>query len=91
MSPRGVRGLWLTLLLLAPAMLQAQPRIAIIIDDLGYSRDAGVRVLQLPGPVACAFIPDAPYSVEQAEVAHELSTCPCNRMQAPARTPIRSR
>ncbi len=73
MSPRGVRGLWLTLLLLAPAMLQAQPRIAIIIDDLGYSRDAGVRVLQLPGPVACAFIPDAPYSVEQAEVAHELS------------------
>ena len=72
MRRRGIRGLCLVALAFAPVLAHAQARIAIIIDDLGYNRASGVRVLQLPGPVACSFIPDAPFSAEQAEVAFEL-------------------
>ncbi|MEL7448038.1 MAG: divergent polysaccharide deacetylase family protein [Pseudomonadota bacterium] len=38
----------------------AQPVIAIIIDDLGNRPQADRRVLALPGPVACAILPDTP-------------------------------
>lgn len=38
----------------------AKPRIAIIIDDLGYRLDAGERAIALPGPVACAILPGTP-------------------------------
>lgn len=46
------------------------PRIAIIIDDLGYQRTAGRRVVALPGPVACAVLPLTPRASELAEAAH---------------------
>ena len=36
------------------------PRIAIIIDDLGYQLDAGHRAIALPGPVVCAILPGTP-------------------------------
>jgi len=39
---------------------QNQPRIAIIIDDLGYALSLGRRVTELPGPVACAVLPATP-------------------------------
>jgi polysaccharide deacetylase 2 family uncharacterized protein YibQ len=44
--------------------------IALIIDDLGnqYSRDS--EALTLPGPVACAFLPYAPFTKVLAELAH---------------------
>ena len=58
------------LLALTAATAQARPQIAIIIDDLGYGQVSGQRVLDLPGPVACAFIPDAPHSPRQARQAH---------------------
>lgn len=47
-----------------------RPVIAIIIDDLGNQRGVGRRVIQLPGPVACAFMPHTPYAAELAERAH---------------------
>ena len=46
------------------------PEIAIIIDDLGSRLDAGRRVVALPGPVACAFLPQAPHTPQLAELAH---------------------
>ena len=48
----------------------AGPRIAIIIDDLGYERVAGERAIALPGPVACAILPDAPRAEWLARAAN---------------------
>lgn len=45
------------------------PRIAIIIDDLGYQREAGHRSINLPGPVACAILPSTPRATSLAEAA----------------------
>lgn len=49
---------------------QSQPRVAIIIDDLGQRLGYGLRAVQLPGPVTCAFLPRAPYSKRLAELAY---------------------
>jgi polysaccharide deacetylase 2 family uncharacterized protein YibQ len=43
----------------APAEL---PRIAIIIDDLGYRSAEGFRAARLPGPVAVAILPHTTYA-----------------------------
>lgn len=47
------------------------PRIAIIIDDLGYQQAAGERAIALPGPVACAILPGSPRARSLAKVARE--------------------
>lgn len=47
-----------------------RPRIAIIIDDLGYGLDAGRRAIELPGPVAYAILPATPQGRLLAETAH---------------------
>ncbi|MCI0749082.1 MAG: divergent polysaccharide deacetylase family protein [Nevskiales bacterium] len=44
--------------------------MAIILDDLGEQQIAGVRAVNLPGAVACAFLPHAPHSQTQAERAY---------------------
>ena len=46
-----------------------RPRIALIIDDLGYALAAGRRAVSLPGPVACAVLPGTPRGRELAELA----------------------
>jgi len=46
------------------------PRIAIIIDDLGYERLAGERAIKLPGPIAYAILPETPRATYLAEAAH---------------------
>jgi len=46
------------------------PRVAIIIDDLGYELLAGKRALALPGPVACAILPLTPHAKRLAADAH---------------------
>ena len=49
----------------------AEPaRIAIIIDDLGYELAAGMRAINLPGPVACAVLPSTPRGRILAEQAN---------------------
>ena len=44
--------------------------IAIILDDLGDGGPAGLRAVGLPGPVACAFLPDGPHTRAQADLAY---------------------
>lgn len=46
------------------------PRIAIIIDDLGYQKAAGERAIRLPGPIAYAILPDTPRATYLAETAY---------------------
>lgn len=46
------------------------PRLAVIIDDLGYALVAGERAINLPGPVAYAILPGTPRATHLAEKAH---------------------
>ncbi|MCH7897969.1 MAG: divergent polysaccharide deacetylase family protein [Proteobacteria bacterium] len=54
----------------APLAAGQIPRIAIIIDDLGYELLAGERTIALPGPVACAILPGTPRARYLANVAN---------------------
>jgi polysaccharide deacetylase 2 family uncharacterized protein YibQ len=47
------------------------PRLAVIIDDLGYALVAGERAINLPGPVAYAILPGTPRAAYLAEMAHK--------------------
>ncbi len=47
------------------------PRIAIIIDDLGYQLEAGRRAIMLPGPVSFAILPGTPHSKRLAQFAND--------------------
>ena len=49
---------------------QEEPHISIIIDDLGYQLDLGVRAINLPGPVSFAILPATPNSVPLARAAY---------------------
>lgn len=61
-----------TMLLVAPlAAMAGQPRVAIIIDDLGYQLASGRRAIALPGPIAFAVLPGAPRAAALARWAHE--------------------
>ncbi len=66
---------WVAALLICIAPLtdagMNAPRVAIIIDDLGYQLAAGRRALALPGAVALAFLPGTPQGKRLARLAHE--------------------
>jgi len=47
-----------------------RPSISIIIDDLGYQLAAGTRAIELPGPIAYAFLPHTPHAITLAKLAH---------------------
>ncbi|ANO52850.1 divergent polysaccharide deacetylase family protein [Woeseia oceani] len=77
---RRLKAISLSLLLLSlplaagankalPGTADARPRVAVIIDDLGYEFAAGRRVVRLPGPVACAVLPATPRGKQLAELA----------------------
>ena len=64
------RAAWL--LIVAPvAMADNAPRIAIIIDDLGYQIEAGLRAIELPGAVSYAVLPATPNGRVLALLAHQ--------------------
>ena len=52
------------------AVAVENPRIAIIIDDLGYTLSLGRRVTQLPGAVSCDVLPTTPRGKQLAEEAN---------------------
>ena len=71
-------GLWrkvavaaIFLLTATPAHAEPVPRVAIIIDDLGYHVAAGRRAIALPGPVVCAILPGTPGAALLATNAKE--------------------
>lgn len=47
-----------------------RPWVAIIIDDIGYSKARGMRAAKLPADITLAVIPHAPNSVKLAEQGH---------------------
>ena len=59
------------LLLLSGASFADAPRIAIIIDDLGYHLVNGKRAIRLPGPITFSFLPGSPRAQQLADHAHE--------------------
>lgn len=61
---------WLVLLSPLKAA-ETIPRIAIIIDDLGYQYEHGVRAINLPGPVSFAVLPATPNGRVLALTAHQ--------------------
>ena len=67
-----LRSLLLAAMLsLAPhASAEGIPRIAIIIDDLGYQFAAGQRAIDLPGPISFAILPATPSGQSLARAAH---------------------
>lgn len=58
------------LLLITCGTSAAAPSIAIIIDDLGYEKSAGLRALDLHGPVSYAVLPSTPQGKMLAQKAH---------------------
>ncbi|MDJ0709447.1 MAG: divergent polysaccharide deacetylase family protein [Woeseiaceae bacterium] len=59
----------LVFLFSATALAEA-PRVAIIIDDLGYHLANGKRAINLPGPVAMSVLPGTPRGRTLAQQAH---------------------
>lgn len=69
--PARISG-WALLALLClplPALAQPTPRIAIIIDDIGYHRERGLRAINLPAAITCAVIPRSPHGPRLAREA----------------------
>lgn len=60
----------ITMSLMAQSAAYVPPRIAIIIDDLGYELAAGRRAIDLPGPLAFAVLPGTPKGELLATIAH---------------------
>jgi len=50
---------------------QAQHKLALIIDDVGYDLKAMRRLLALPYTLTVAILPDSPYAAEAARLAHQ--------------------
>ena len=65
------RATAILLLLATQSFAQSAPRIAIIIDDLGYQLTSGHRAVALPGPVVCAILPGTPGAAQLAKAAWE--------------------
>lgn len=49
------------------------PVIGIILDDMGSRIKRGTRAIQLPGPVAYAFLPHNTYTIKLAKLAHSYN------------------
>jgi polysaccharide deacetylase 2 family uncharacterized protein YibQ len=66
-------ALWLAPVCAFAETPAARHSIALIIDDLGNQRAQGDAVIGLPGPVACAFLPQGHHSARLARQAHALN------------------
>jgi polysaccharide deacetylase 2 family uncharacterized protein YibQ len=55
----------------APPNGSPRPLVAIIIDDMGYSRQLGYQFLQYGANLSFSFLPQAPFAAELAELAFQ--------------------
>ncbi len=63
---------WLIFLFIfIPSLCSAQSKIAIIIDDIGYSKSLGQRAINLSGDIAYAILPHTPYAKYFSEKLHQ--------------------
>ncbi len=56
---------------IAPVRDDKLPMVAIIIDDMGYHRDVGHELLQLPLNLTFSFLAAAPFTAELEEMAFQ--------------------
>lgn len=63
--------LGMALACLAGQLLAEQPRVAFIIDDLGYDPYAGREAIDLPGQLTYSFLPETPFAARLAQRAHQ--------------------
>ncbi len=64
-----VLGASLACMSVAHGAVSEKPRLAIIIDDLGYNLPLGKRTVNLPAPLTVAVLPLTPHGRELAELA----------------------
>jgi len=57
-----------------PEALSELPRIAIIIDDMGYHQKMGEELLELDLNLTFSFLPQAPFTKEQEERAWKMGS-----------------
>ncbi len=71
-ASRSLLLIAVVILSILPNASSGQPtaRIVIIIDDLGYQFEAGLRALNLPGPISYAVLPATPSGTSLARRAH---------------------
>ena len=56
----------------APVPARAKrPKIAIIIDDMGYDLEAALRFLEMDGGLSISVLPHSPFQTEIATLAHQ--------------------
>ncbi len=53
------------------ALQENKPRVAILIDDMGYHRKIGNALLELDLPLSFAFLPHSPFARELEEIAYQ--------------------
>jgi polysaccharide deacetylase 2 family uncharacterized protein YibQ len=53
------------------ATLPPTAKLVLILDDIGYSVEAGLRAINLPSQITFAVIPHTPYGRALAEAAHQ--------------------
>lgn len=54
-----------------PPPLKKPPRVAIIIDDLGYDRQLAEKLIDLNAPFTFAILPHSPHQAAIARLAHD--------------------
>jgi polysaccharide deacetylase 2 family uncharacterized protein YibQ len=64
-----IRGLLAVAAFFVADSVHAQ-RLAVVIDDVGYSRSAGMRAVRLPGTLTLAVLPFSPQAGTVASAAH---------------------